>query len=94
MGYQICGIMRMTANQGVAPPLAVFGAAAGAAVGLAVVSTGVAVVSTGFAAPSAGLASPSAGRLASALPASASGLTGAGAPLPLKSVAYHPDPLS
>lgn len=88
MGYQICGIMRMTANQGVAPPLAVFGAAAGAAVGLAVVSTGL------LAAPSAGLASPSAGRLASALPASASGLTGAGAPLPLKSVAYHPDPLS
>ena len=87
MGYQICGIMRMTANQGVAPPLAVFGAAAGAAVGLA-------VVSTGLAAPSAGLASPSAGRLASALPESASGLTGAGAPLPLKSVAYHPDPLS
>lgn len=83
MGYQICGITRMTANQGVAPPLAVFGAA-----------VGLAVVSTGLAAPSAGLASPSAGRLASALPESASGLTGAGAPLPLKSVAYHPDPLS
>ena len=83
MGYQICGITRMTANQGVAPPLATGEAA-----------TGLAAVSTGLDAVSAGLASPSAGRLVSALPESASGLAGAGAPLPLKSVAYHPDPLS
>jgi hypothetical protein len=68
MVYQICGITRMTASQGVVPPLATVGAAAG-----------LAAVSTGLAAPSAGLASPSAGRLASALPESASALTGAAA---------------
>lgn len=83
MGYQICGVTLMTANQGVVPPLAAVGAAAG-----------LAAASTGLDAVSAGLASPSAGRLVSALPESASGLAGAGAPLPLKSVAYHPEPLS